>query len=380
MKIKLSVISFTENGRKRSEQIRNIVKERHDYIKDEIEVFSYTKHAAGAETQNQPDIFVESSLGEWAGAQMSEKHALLFIGACGIAVRAIAPHLTDKLHDSPVLVMDEQGNYVIPILSGHMGGANELAFTISDITGAKPVITTSTDLNERFAIDLFAKKHVLSIVNKEGIAKVSAKSLAGERITISVETGHLAETGGRVFGCCITEHGKWENYGLETIHIVPYPPQMPVDIVITSEEKKYNALIMLKPKEYVIGIGCKKGIGEAQINEFITHKLKSLGISTEQIFALSSISQKQKEQGIVEWSRKHRIPFYTYTAEELRGVRGKFGHSSFVEKQVGVDNVCERAALKACGPGGILISEKEAASGMTIAVAKRKWSVNLDEK
>lgn len=380
MKIRLSVISFTENGRKLSTKIKNEIQEQ--FPQNKMEVCSYTKQTAGKALDGQPDIFVDSPLEEWTGLEMQKKHALLFIGACGIAVRAIAPHLTDKLQDVPVLVMDELGNYVIPVLSGHMGGANELAHMISELTGAKPVITTATDLNEVFSVDLFAKKHGLFIGNKEGIAKVSAKSLSGEEIMISVETGHLAVAGAIVHA--LESHkeriGEGKASGLENVKVVPYPPTKPVDVIITSATEDFDALLTLKPKEYVIGFGCKKGIPETKINDLIVRTLKNLGISLEQVFAISSIVQKQHEEGIVEWCRKERIPFVTYTANELQRVKGKFQSSSFVEKQVGVDNVCERAAIKACGTGGILISGKYADSGMTIAVAKRKWSVDFDEK
>lgn len=106
---------------------------------------------------------------------MAARHALIFIGACGIAVRAIAPWIMDKLHDSPVLVADEMGKYVIPLLSGHVGGANELAVRLAGALGAIPVITTATDLHDSFAVDIFAKRNDLRICNREGIAKVSAK-------------------------------------------------------------------------------------------------------------------------------------------------------------------------------------------------------------
>ena len=114
-------------------------------------------------------IAVQESVSVWAGEQMAAHHALVFVGACGIAVRAIAPWITDKLHDSPVLVMDEQGQYVIPLLSGHVGGANELAVRLAGELGAVPVITTATDLHGSFAVDLFAKRNDLWIHNREGL-------------------------------------------------------------------------------------------------------------------------------------------------------------------------------------------------------------------
>lgn len=356
--MKLCVISFTRNGRRLAEHIAKAL--------HEVETVLYTKYKGG--TDETPGVvsggmsgaasafaktsFVETSLNEWAKVQMEERNALLFIGACGIAVRAIAPYLTDKLHDSPVLVMDERGEYVIPILSGHMGGANELACYLSEKTGAVPVITTATDIYDKFAIDLFAKENDLYIVNKEGIANVSAKVLAGEEITVSIEPGYD------------------DRIPVEMCR-VSYPPVQHVDILITSKDDVHDAAILLKPKEFAIGLGCKKGKSAGEIEDFIMRKLQEYGVSTMQIFALSSISIKSEERGIIRWCRKERIPFLTYTAEELQAVEGKIKKSSFVQEHVGVDNVCERAALRACGESGQLICAKYAENGMTFALAKR---------
>ncbi|WP_347280680.1 cobalamin biosynthesis protein [uncultured Phocaeicola sp.] len=354
--MKLSVISFTENGKQLSESIVKL-------LEKELEIKLYTKCEAGIKDDIYSDIlFLKKSVGDWAKERMQEQNALLFIGACGIAVRAVAPFLTDKLHDVPVLVMDEKGKYVIPILSGHMGGANDLANHIAEKTGAEAVITTATDLNKKFAVDLFAKRNRLYIANKDGIVKVSSKVLAGKEITMSIEAGH------EIIG------------GESGIRFVPYPPMGVVDVVVTSKDDMFDTSLLLKPREYVIGIGCKKGKKANEIDDFILKAIKKKGISIMQIFALSSISQKRDEQGIVEWCRKEGIPFFTYTAEDLREVNGTFTKSMFVKNQVGVDNVCERAAVKACGEDGKLILPKVAENGMTIAVAKREWKVCFDEE
>ena len=295
---------------------------------------------------------------------MQEKNALLFIGACGIAVRAIAPSLTDKLHDVPVLVMDERGRYVIPLLSGHVGGANELADYLAGKTGAEPVITTATDINKKFAVDLFAKRNALFIENKDGIVKVSSKVLAGEAISISIEPGH----------------GDRKSCLPSDLRLAAYPPEGFVDVLITSKEDQYDTSLVLRPREYVIGLGCKKGKAAEEINTFVTKKMDELGITTAQIYAVASISLKSGEQGIVSWCDKEGIPFLTYTAEELQEVKGSFTGSSFVREKTGVDNVGERAALKACGDKGKLLTPKYAENGMTIAVAKREWKVCFDEK
>lgn len=353
--MKLSIISFTKKGIQLSENIANVW--------TETETILFTKCSICFE-ETKTVLFVSKSIMEWAKEQFEQKNILLFIGACGIAVRAIAPHITDKLHDSPVLVIDENGQYVIPILSGHMGGANELAVSIAEKIGAVPIITTATDLNRKFAVDLFAKKNGLSIVNKDGIAKVSSKVLSGQAITICIEPGHFDKD-------CKLPKG---------VQLTEYPPSQKVDILITSEKKNWEATILLMPKEYVIGIGCRKGKEAEKIEAFLQKHLKKAGISLIQIAGLASIDAKKKEPGILAWSRKENIPFVTYTASELGRLKGNFHTSEFVNAQVGVDNVCERAALKLCQPDGKLIYEKYAEDGMTIAIAKKEWSVNFDEE
>ena len=351
--MKLSIISFTQNGIVLSKSIAKLL--------DGIEYTLYTKYKASYQ-EEQTVRFVTQSIGEWAKEQFEERNALLFIGACGIAVRAIAPHITDKLHDSPVLVMDEKGEYVISILSGHVGGANELAISLAEKTGAKPVITTATDVHNQFAIDLFAKKNGLTIVNKDGIAKVSSKVLSGKRITMAIEHGHLGKIG--------KLPGK--------IELVEYPPLQKVDVVISSENREFDTMLLLVPKEYAVGIGCKKGKEIEKIEDFIIRHLQRVGIIPIQVFGMASIDVKRDEPGLLAWSRKEKIPFITYTAEELKSVKGDFHRSEFVKEQVGVDNVCERAAMKMCEPGGKLIYEKHAEDGMTIAIAGREWRVHFD--
>ena len=112
---------------------------------------------------------------------------IIFIGATGIAVRSIAPFVKDKLTDSPVIVIDELGQFVIPLLSGHVGGANALAQEISQAIGATPVITTATDINKVFAVDVFAEKNGLRLLDKSKIKTVSSKILKGETIIIKSE-------------------------------------------------------------------------------------------------------------------------------------------------------------------------------------------------
>lgn len=439
--MKVSIISFTLKGIELSLKIKKAFSGE---TEEELCLYTKCSHAEKSLTERKLTeknlaekelvesglSYVEQPLTEWTGEQMKKRRSLLFIGACGIAVRAIAPFLTDKLNDVPVLVMDEQGRFVIPVLAGHVGGANELAVSLAERMGSTPVITTATDLNHCFAVDLFARRNALHIVNKGGIAKVSSRILAGEEVTMAVEEGHFREEaqtlrgrrvsrktnipdGIRLVSCIPEFHTDIPIVMTEVIEDIPAVStestmnvpavsaesttdapvafsessagipgvtESPVDILVAPASYGQGRLLTLRPKEYVIGIGCKRGKAAEQINQFVNRVLKESGISMEQVAAFVSIDRKKDEEGILWMSSHYGIPFVTYSAEELQQVEGTFHASEFVKSQVGVDNVCERAALRFSGPDGMLITGKQAEDGITAAIVKRRWSVSFDEK
>ncbi|MCR4651268.1 MAG: cobalamin biosynthesis protein [Lachnospiraceae bacterium] len=362
----LSIISFTEKGRRLSERTAHEYSKHSCDLSSCMEVKQFVKSSKTAPAEGQ-EVW-DDDIASWAYGQMEAGNILLFIGACGIAVRAIAPFIKDKTSDSPVLVMDEDGRYIIPILSGHIGGANELAVTIGAYIGAIPVITTATDLRGSFAVDIFAKRNGLKIFNKEGIAAVSSKVLAGEAITISIDGDNSG---------CIDPLMKKETG--DDIRLIPYPPEDEVDILITSGIPKCSYGIWLIPCEYVIGMGCRKDKDPAEVEAFIEEMLNKFGIRMDAVYALASIDKKKDEEAFVSWSRKNDIPFVTYSAGRLGSLTGDFRSSEFVMEQVGVDNVCERAALAGCEGNGSIFCNKTARDGMTIAIAKREWRVTFDE-
>ena len=379
--MKVSIISFTLKGIELSLKIKKAFSGE---TEEELCLYTKCSHAEKRLTERKLTeknlvesglSYVEQPLTEWTGEQMKKRRSLLFIGACGIAVRAIAPFLTDKLNDVPVLVMDEQGRFVIPVLAGHVGGANELAVSLAERMGSTPVITTATDLNHCFAVDLFARRNALHIVNKDGIAKVSSRILAGEEVTMAVEEGHFREEEAGIPG----EKRLLEEINVpEGIRLVS--TESLADVLVAPASYGQGRLLTLRPKEYVIGIGCKRGKAAEQIDHFVNRALKESGISMEQVAAFASIDRKKDEEGILWMSSHYGIPFVTYSAEELQQVEGTFHASEFVKSQVGVDNVCERAALRFSGPDGILITGKQAEDGITAAIVKRRWSVSFDEK
>lgn len=385
--MKLAIISFTENGIKLSQTVAKRLSGR------KVTIYTKCSRYTAEDLKVQR---VKESLQVWTAQRMAEGDALLFIGACGIAVRAIAPNLTDKLHDVPALVMDEEGRYVIPILSGHVGGANELARELSDLIDARPVITTATDVQKKFAVDLFAKRNHLEIMNKDGIAKVSTKALAGEQLTIAVRAQNIECYHPKFCEVCEEDFTEaenpllreasmhkhdWKVCGVEPpLRLVPYVEDQPVDVVVSEMPDNKNALIWLRPRRYVVGMGCRKNKDPEELLDFYMKTLEKAMVEPGEVYALASIDKKKDEPGLLAISERMRIPFFTYTAEELNRVGACVHSSEFVKAQVGVDNVCERAALAGCGANGTLIYEKQAFDGMTIAIAERNWSVILDEE
>ncbi|MCR5590338.1 MAG: cobalamin biosynthesis protein [Lachnospiraceae bacterium] len=276
-------------------------------------------------------------LDEFVKECFERSEALIFVGAAGIAVRAISGCVKDKLTDSPVIVIDDGGTFVIPILSGHAGGADKLAVMIASVLDAVPVVTTSSDVNGAFSADVFACENRLSIRNRDGIKKVSAKAIEGKNITISIKD---------------------------------YPPQNPVDIIIADDtDREYS--LLLAPKEYVIGLGMRKDKEADSVESYILSVLEECGIDTDDIYAAATIDVKEDEPALQAFAQKYRIPVISFEASVLERARGDFSSSHFVKETVGVDNVCERAAVLAAGPKAELVMKKRKGEGITVAIARR---------
>ena len=290
------------------------------------------------------DIPLSVSSSEWAKRGFERADALIFCCAAGIAVRAIAPYVCDKTKDPAVIVCDEHGKYVIPILSGHIGGANELARQIAEITGGQAVITTATDINGLFAVDVFAKKNNLKITDMHLAKEVSAALLRGEKV------GFYSD--------------------------IPFEGELPkgltqdkayLGIAVTARDiSPYERTLRLVPKRYAVGMGCKRGKSADELENFLLRTLKNCGISTDEIRAIASIDIKADEQGLIELAKRLNVPFITYSADELNSVEGDFSESAFVESTTGTSCVCERAA--ALASGGIPVICKTAEDGKTLAV------------
>lgn len=354
--MKIAVISFTEHG--------SLLNFR---LCRELEK---TGHLCGGSTAaryaSRYGLMEAPRAVEWTAEHFSNQDALIFIGAAGIAVRSIAPFLKDKYTDPAVLAVDERGTFVLSLLSGHIGGANALTETVAGILGAVPVITTGTEVNGKFAADVFAKRNCLFLTDKELSRKISASLIDGDRILFYCEgeySGRLPE--------------ELEETGMEQIENGKEVKKQPaIAVTVKAAECFPEHVLCLVPKAVCIGIGCKKNTKREKLEIFIRQVLEENRIAFASVSALASIDLKKEEAGILELSESWKIPFFTYPAEKLAGTEGNFFHSDFVKNITGVGNVCERAAV--CHSGGRLLIRKQSWEGITIAAAIQKWSVTFE--
>lgn len=341
----ISVISLTENGRILSAELGGFLKNNHT-----VRRYCFRKH-----TDESAEIF--DNIYQLTGDIFSKSDALIFICACGIAVRAVSSHIVSKISDPAVIVADDCGKFVIPVLSGHIGGANRLSEIIAEKINAVPVVTTATDTGKNFSPDSFAVSNNLIITDMKIAKEIASAILDGEKIGLvsdyecrNIPDGIFLENTCRT-GMCISENAD----------IKPFP-----------------VTLNLVPKNLIIGIGCKRGVSCGTIEKRISESLISAELSAERICGVATVYLKADEKGINEYCRKNNFVLKCFTADELMGVQGDFTPSEFVRKTTGTDNVCERSAV-ICSSGR-LVMRKNAGDGVTVAVAEKPVIIDFERK
>lgn len=352
----IALITFTKQGACISETIINILENcRH-------KCWGFKK---GSFEDDSGLEYVTESLSSWTEKHFQTKDALIFIGAAGIAVRAVAPFVKSKMTDPACIAIDEMGKYVIPFLSGHIGGANDLARCIAEGLCAVPVITTATDLNGLFAVDEWARKNNMYISDIKKAKKIASDLLQGNLIRVKSQFPIQRPLPKGMVQISTSENFGNPNWGKD---------EADLEISIAADPGTKKALHLI-PRCVYLGIGCRKGTEEQQIQILVKQALMEAGISEESIAGAASIDLKENEKGLVDFCCSRKLPFQVFTAQQLASVPGEFTGSSFVTSVTGVDNVCERAAVLAAG--GKLILKKQAQNGVTVAAALRDQNLSL---
>jgi cobalt-precorrin 5A hydrolase len=331
----LTIITISPQGTALALKLKTIL--------PETEIFTLRKYAV------EQTMGIDGDLGEAVGKLFKTREKLLFIMATGIVVRSIAPFLGHKTTDPAVVVMDEKGHFAISLLSGHLGGANELASELEKLIGAKAVITTASDVNGKTAVDMFAKANDLVIDNLADAKELTAMLIQGKNIgqqndTLAVVAPTYSDAANADAWVLVTHKKRIETH-------VP--------------------TVKLLPKNIILGIGCRKHVAGSSIIAFITQQLDELNIDSRCICLIASVDIKAEESGIQETATYFDVPFTCVDRTEIGKIETQFSSSPFVKEQIGVSGVCEPAAFIAGGGVGRFLLRKTASNGMTLAIFEK---------
>ncbi len=324
------VISFTDNGDLLNKKICRIFK--------------------NCNIKSFPHTFKRDNLKKWTENAFADADAIIFIGAAGIAVRAIASYIDRKDKDPAVVVCDELGKYAVPILSGHIGGGNDIALKIEQGTSAKAVITTATDINGVWAVDNWAVKKNFKIANIENVKYISSALLRGEQIGL--------------FSDVEIDENLPKN-------VVPGKLGANSGIVISPYKKKvYGYTLNLIPKCLSIGVGSKKNADENALIDLFEKIFRKNKLDKYSVSNIATIDLKKNEPAILKLQEYLNVELKYFTSDELNKVYGEFSKSEFVKSTTGTDNVCEKCAVLASDFGKKIIP-KSIGDGVTLSVGLR---------
>ena len=337
--MKIAIISVSDKGFELSKILKNKLDDDSTIIKTDL----YHKDVK----KQFPILFYEYD-------------AIIAIMASGILIRSIAPLIESKISDPAILNIDDNGNFAISTLSGHLGGANNLTEKIASLIDATPVITTSTDVNKRLGIDVLAKDLYLSIDDTKEILFFNKSILEGKEISFFINPD------------------KNFDYLFEYLN----DNTLEIDISINFSSKINTDEIhvqldghklVLKERKVVVGLGCKRGKSCEDLYDGLKCSISELNIHISRINELCSAEIKKNEKGMLDLSNKLNIPINFVELDKLKLFESDdIQKSEFVKSKFGIYGVCEPSALIMAGFDSKLIYKKTSYNGVTIAIAISK--------
>jgi len=279
----------------------------------------------------------------------------------GIVVRKIAPYLQDKRQDPAIVVLDEKGESVISVLSGHLGGANQLTRELAEVLGSRPVITTATDLHRKIALDLLAQEWDCTIRPWKNLKKVSAAVVNEQKVHIFSEYPLPVQ----------------ETEQIQVYPLADYPKRDQGEAVVLVSSRVLNPpadkpYVFLIPKNVAVGIGCRRGTSKEKILEAVQWALQEAQICPAGVACLSSIDVKKDEQGLIAAGEELGLPIKFFSAKEIQQLEGEYAFSQLVKDKIGVNGVCEQTALLALLQGKLILTKKVPVPGVTVALAREE--------
>ena len=267
----------------------------------------------------------------------------IFIMATGIVIRKIAPLIKSKDIDPAVLIVDEGENFVISLLSGHIGGANELTYKVAQTCSLLPIITTSSDVTGKIAIDTLAQKLNCEMESLTKAKELTSLIVDNKKVDVllpqNVKVGESKNSSG---------------------------------VVVVSNKKNIDVM-RLYPKNLIIGVGCRRGTPKEEIKKALEEVMKKHNLAYESIKKIATVDIKSDEVGLIELAKEFDRELVIISREEIKKVEDRFIGSEFVKKQIGVTCVSEPCALLASGGEGKFLEQKYIQSGITISIYEEKF-------
>jgi cobalt-precorrin 5A hydrolase len=349
---KLAVWAVTPNGAKLADRLADSLPDADIYVSQNL-----------AEKKSSYIRF------EILSATLEEKFRLytghIFIMSTGIVVRVLAPLIQSKTKDPAVVVVDDLGKNAISLLSGHIGGANELTHKIAKIIKANPVITTATDINAVPAIDMLAKENNLFIENPGAIKTVNMALLTGKKIMVYDPYNILKNTlpgSENLTSDELMKHFKkhGQHIDIEDVTYV-FIDDLRVDLP--------SVVLILRPASLIAGIGCNRNTDAAEILTHLEDVLAKNDLALSSLKGMASIDVKADENGLIRTAENLKLPLTFFSKQELNQVKNIENPSKVVEKHVGVKSVCEAAAILATREGTLIVP-KQSTKNVTVAIAR----------
>ena len=329
-------------------------------------------------TAHPGDIYNKENFKENLRAGFGRYDSLVCIMATGIVVRILSPLIVHKTSDPAVVVLDQKGKYAISLLSGHLGGANDLAREMAVISGGEAVITTATDVAGELSFDTFAKKHDMAIENIGQLKHISGALLSGKKVNVFTDKNaaelypELAKEQKRGMIAILPLSEFFKTYAIES-----NIPAVVIDerlFVSSSTVPQAAPVLYLRPRTICAGIGCKRNMEQKPIEEALLQTLKEEGIHPLSLKCIATIPLKSDEPGIIGTAANLNVPLKIIPTEKIEKLdisQLGIATSEFVASQTGVLSVSTACSYLASGKGEIL-RDKAKYKGITIALSKEK--------
>ena len=343
-----SVLAITKNGIALGERLQGLF--------PDWDVFAPAKLSTGA----AGITWYSEPTGEKITELFRNSNALVCVFSLGAVIRLVAPHLRDKKVDPAVIVIDDRASFVISALSGHIGGANELAGEIAGALGAVPVITTAADVNNTIAVDLVGRKLGWVIDDDSAVTRISAHMVNGEPIGIFQDAGSR----------------DWQKNLPRNVTVYQSMAELreanPRACLIVSDREvgceSACESVIYRPPSLVVGVGLHWDTPKETIREGIATCMERFGLSTKSVAKLVSIKKPKEIEGLAELGREMEVPVEYIGREELALVPAP-NPSDTVRAFEGTASVSEAAAIKASG-GGLVVEKQKFPPNLTIAIAR----------